>query len=190
MNTSTFPYSNKVTAASVVDADVKRTFEPDAKDRQKIADAYELNAIPALCADLILKPYRKNGLRVVGTVKATLNQTCVVSLEPFDSDLVLDIDRTFEAHSSRPRKIRDLNEEGEIEIDLESLDPPDVMMDGVLDVGAVICEELALALDSFPRKPGAEFEGGDEADAYETSPKTEVPSAFAALAALKEPNKR
>jgi len=186
MATDGFPYSYTVNASRVVDKDQKLVVEPDPAGLEAIARAYNLNAIEGLKADFTLKPYRKAGLRVVGTLDATVDQTCVVSLEPFKSRLALDVDRTFEPYSSRTRKIRDLNDEGEIEIDLESLDPPDVIEDGVLDLGAVICEELALALDPFPRKPGVSFEGGGADDA-EPDEEERKPSPFAALKALKQP---
>lgn len=191
MAKDTFPYSFKVTAAQVVDKDQTVTVRPSDQERAAIAKAYDLDGIESLAAELLLKPYRKAGLRVAGTVSAKIKQTCVVSLEPFVQDVTLDVDRTFEPHSSRPRKIRDLNEDGEIEIDLETLDPPDVMIDGVLDLGAVICEELALALDPFPRKPGVEFEGaGDDEEELDGSVEETKPSPFAALGALKEPRDR
>ncbi len=189
MATDTFPYSCKVEAGKVVDHDRKMAIEPDAPALAAIAKAYGLDAISRLQADFTLKPYRKAGLRVVGPVTAHITQTCVVSLEPFDSDLRLEVDRTFEPRSSRPRRIRDLNDDGEIEIDLETLDPPDVILDGVLDLGAVICEELALALDPFPRKPGVEFAGAGEggAEPEDEEPSTDKPSPFAALQSLKTP---
>ncbi len=186
MAKESFPFSFKVNASKVVDKDQTLTVEPDAAGLKAIAAAYDLDAINKLKADFTLKPYRKAGLRVVGPISASITQTCVVSLEPFESSLSVDVDRTFEPYSSRSRKIRDLNEDGEIEIDLESLDPPDVIEDGVLDVGAVICEELALSLDPFPRKPGVEFEGKeDEVDTPDEEPET-GPSPFAALEALKD----
>ncbi|MEP1931046.1 MAG: DUF177 domain-containing protein [Roseibium sp.] len=184
MKKETFPFSFKVTAVQVVDKDQTVLVEPDAASLEKIAKVYEVNGISALKAAFTLKPYRKSGLRVAGPITAIISQTCVASLEAFDSNLEIDVDRTFEPHSSRPRKIRDLNEEGEIEIDLESLDPPDVMIDGVLDLGAVICEELALALDLFPRKPGVEFEGGDPPDIEGDEGAKDSPSPFAALGVL------
>ncbi|WP_269582747.1 YceD family protein [Roseibium sp. Sym1] len=184
MAKETFPYSSKVNAGKVIDRDQHVTVSPDAAALTAIAEAYDLDGIRELTAEFTLKPYRKAGVRVVGPIAATVSQTCVVTLEPFDSQLKLDVDRTFEPQSSRPRKIRDLNEDGEIEIDLETLDPPDVILDGVLDLGAVICEELALSLDPFPRKPGAEFDGGDGED-LEAEEEEEKPSAFAALQALK-----
>ncbi|MCX2723292.1 YceD family protein [Roseibium salinum] len=188
MATDTFPYSFKVNAASVVDKDHKMVVEPDAAGLKAIAGTYDLDAISDLKADFRLKPYRKAGLRVVGTITADITQTCVVSLEPFDSRLRLDVDRTFEPHSSRPAKTRDLNADGEIEIDLETLDPPDVIIDGVLDLGAVICEEIALSLDPFPRKPGVEFKAGEVDDSLEEDKSEEKPSPFAVLEALKARN--
>ncbi|GAB4539213.1 MAG: DUF177 domain-containing protein [Roseibium sp.] len=192
MTDTSFPYSCKVNAARVVDKDEAIRVTPDAAALKAMAEAYDLVAIESLVADFTLRPYRKAGVRVVGPVTATVRQTCVVTLEPFDSRLEIEVDRTFEPQASRPRRTRDLNEDGEIEIDLETLDPPDVILDGVLDLGAVICEELALSLDPFPRKPGAEFEtrseGGDAdgegGDAIEQP--EDKPSPFAALQALKD----
>jgi hypothetical protein len=65
----------------------------------------------------------------------------------------------------------------EIERTLDDEDPPEPLPDGFIDLGALAVEFLALALDPFPRKPGAAF---DSADSDET------PSPFAALAALKQ----
>lgn len=186
MTADSFPYSHKINAARVVDKDERVTISPDAAALAAIARAFDLVSFSELVADFTLKPYRKEGLRVVGTVRAKLTQTCVVTLEPFDSVLELDVDRTFEPQSSRPRRIRDLNADGEIEIDLETLDPPDVILDGVLDLGGVICEELALSLDPFPRKPGVAFEGGDGEDTGQDQAEDDKPSPFQALQALKE----
>lgn len=184
MTDQTFPYAYKVNTNRVVDKDETITIVPDAAGLDAIARTYDLVSIGTLEADFTLKPYRKAGVRVVGPIRASITQTCVVTLEPFESDVTLDVDRTFEPATSKPRKIRDLNDEGEIEIDLESLDPPDLVVDGVLDLGAVICEELALSLDPFPRRPGVEFEGGSAEAEVQEDAETE-PSPFAALEALK-----
>jgi uncharacterized metal-binding protein YceD (DUF177 family) len=189
MAKESFPYSFKVNASKVVDKDLAMIVDPAATELKAIAEFYDINSVESLKADFILKPYRKAGLRVVGPLRVAMTRTCVVSLEPFESVLKLDVDRTFEPRSSRPRKIKDLNEDGEIEIDLETLDPPDVILDGVLDLGAVICEELALSLDPFPRKPGIEFESSDEEVAEAAEEAETKPSPFAALQALKAQSK-
>ncbi|WP_299471739.1 DUF177 domain-containing protein [uncultured Roseibium sp.] len=185
MATGAFPYSHSVKANRVVDKDETIVVEPGGKQQQEIAEAYDLLEIKGFKARFTLKPYRKEGVRVVGTISAAIVQTCVVSLEPFESSLLLEVDRTFEPVSSRPARIRDLNEDGEIEIDLESLDPPDVLVDGVLDLGALICEELALSLDPFPRRPGVEFEGSGEENSAVEEEAEKKPSPFAALEGLK-----
>lgn len=185
MATETFPFSYAVNANRVVDKDEALEIEPDAESLRAIASAYDILDIRGLKAEFTLKPYRKEGMRVVGSIDAELSQTCCVSLEAFDSSLSIKVDRTFEPVSSKPRRIRDLNDEGEIEIDLESLDPPDVIIDGVLDLGALICEELALSLDTFPRKPGVEFERGDELEETAQEETEKRPSPFAALETLK-----
>jgi hypothetical protein len=67
--------------------------------------------------------------------------------------------------------------DGEIELDLEADDPPDVLDGDVLDLGAYLVEHLALEIDPFPRKPGVAFEAPAEPAA---------PSPFDALKRLKE----
>jgi uncharacterized metal-binding protein YceD (DUF177 family) len=183
MTSETFPYSHKIAGDRLGNEERHVVLEPSAAECARIAKTYEVDGVEGLTADLVLKPWHKAGLRVKGTISARLHRTCVVTLEPFVQELSDDIDRTFEPVSSRPRRPRDINEDGEIEIDLETLDPPDVMIDGVLDLGGVVCEQLALNIDPFPRKPGAEFEtmAVDEEDADEPAP-----SPFAALAKLKE----
>ncbi|WP_289033552.1 DUF177 domain-containing protein [uncultured Roseibium sp.] len=183
MATETYPYSHKIAGDRLGNEERQVVLEPNEGERQRIAKAYELDGIETLTADLRLKPWRKAGVRVTGTVKGKLQRTCVVTLEPFVEELFDEIDRTFEPVSSRPKRPRDLNDDGEIEIELETLDPPDVMIDGVLDLGAVVCEQLALNVDAFPRKPGAEFEAVETDETEEDEP---APSPFAALAKLKD----
>lgn len=186
MTSDTFPFSHKVHADRLGDQEKTIVIEPDRAALERIAKAYGCLKIDKLRADLTLKPWRKAGVRVTGEISALLEQECVVTLEPFEQQLRETVDRTYEPVSSRPRRARDLNEEGEIEIDLETLDPPDVMIDGVIDLGALICEQLALVIDPFPRKPGVEFvpETVEEAEEPE-----ERPSPFAALAKLKQEQK-
>ena len=182
MSRSQFPFSQIVLADRLGDSEMQVLVQPNADELKKIAEAYDLTGISNLTAQLTLKPWRKSGVRVVGKLDAKLEQTCVVTLEEFEQEFQDDIDSTFEAVSSRPRKTKDLNEDGEIEIELETLDPPDVMIDGKIDLGALVCEQLALNLDPFPRKPGAEFQAvvEDDSEGDESEP-----SAFAALAKLK-----
>jgi len=61
--------------------------------------------------------------------------------------------------------------------DADERDPADVIKGGVVDLGALVAEFLALGVDPYPRRPGAVFAPPSAADA--------TSSPFAALAKLK-----
>ena len=104
-----------------------------------------------------------------------VEQICSVSLESFEQPLKGEIDlRVVPAGSPH---VPD-SDGGEVEYDPEAPDPPDVLEGSVIDVAAYAIEHLALELDPFPRKPGAEFD-------YQP-PEAEM-SPFAVLKALKDP---
>jgi hypothetical protein len=131
-----------------------------------------------------------NGLRVTGRVSATVEQTCVVTLEPVENEVDEPIDVVFAppaAVSAAARKDlvhdKDLVEEMAADAaqgfgDAASGEPPEVLSaDGIADVGAIAAEFLLLGIDPYPRKPGAEFRPPAEQGA--------TISPFAALAKLK-----
>ena len=60
-------------------------------------------------------------------------------------------------------------------------EPPDPIFNGQIDLGVLASEQLALALDPYPRKEGVEF----AADLVQVDDIAEV-SPFAALAKLKK----
>jgi hypothetical protein len=64
-----------------------------------------------------------------------------------------------------------------VERSLEDEDPPEPLDSGHIDLAALAVEFLALALDPFPRKPGAVFADAPDVET-EGGP-------FAALSALK-----
>ena len=70
---------------------------------------------------------------------------------------------------------------GEIELDLEAPDPPDVLGGEEIDLAAYLVEHLALEIDPFPRKPDVEFD-------YEPEVREESP--FAVLKTLKDDDAR
>jgi hypothetical protein len=63
-----------------------------------------------------------------------------------------------------------------------ALDWPEAVADGKIDLGPVIYEALATALDPYPKKAGASFEWSQDA---RESPEPKESGPFAALAALK-----
>lgn len=137
------------------------------------------NAIPAvhaLRAGLSAQRWRGDGLKIDGELRASVRQICVATLEEFDSELVEPIHMRFAPPPDEaPRSRRRHEEPAEITLDE---DPPDPLIGGAVDLGAVISEFLTLALDPYPRKPGAHFVEPSGEGAQIISP-------FAALGRLK-----
>ncbi len=141
------PYSESV-RINEIGASLERTLEPDGAMRGRIARALDLASLDGFTATLAIKPARV-GWTLSGRVVADAVQTCGITLEP----LPVTIDERFSV---------DLVEAAEpvageeVEVSLDD-DAPDVIEDGKIDLGQYAVEQLALTLDPFPRKPGAEF---------------------------------
>ncbi len=137
-----------------------RELEADEAARARLARALDLVGIERLQARLAVSGWF-DGLQIEGRWSARIVQTCGVSLEAFDTELSGDLFvRVVPAGS--PHAAVDAgdgdDEPGELVFDLEADDPPDVLESDAADLGAYVIEHLALAIDPFPRKPGAAFE--------------------------------
>ena len=73
------------------------TFEIEAnpEERVALAQAFKLPSIESLRATLTVKRAARGGARVRGTVHGELNQTCVVSLDPFPAKVEEEVDVRF-----------------------------------------------------------------------------------------------
>jgi hypothetical protein len=147
--------------------------EPDEAVRANVAKVLEAEAVPALTADVRLGPWM-DGVEMSARLKATVTRTCGVTLDPFDETVDERFVLRFVPAGSPNAPPEPTGEEQEI--DLEADDPPDVVAGDSIDIGAYLVEQLALALDPFPRKPDAVFEPPAADPSF---------SPFAALAALK-----
>ena len=146
MTLPALPYSEPVRLHQVPGG-AKRTLEPDAATRARIVKALDLASLDAFSAEMELAP-SPAGWRLSGRVRASLAQTCGITLEP----LPLEIDAPFVL--SLAEAVEEDSDEIIITLDDES---PDLIENGQIDLGQYAVEQLALRLDPFPRKPGAEF---------------------------------
>ena len=132
-------------------------------------------------ASLDVTPERGGRFHVVGRVRARIGQTCVVTLEEIENDIDEPVDLVFVPPEQMPQMAA-LIDEAE-DSDEEIPDPPEPIENGLIDLGRVATDALFLAVDPYPRKPGAVFE-----PVVETADPEDHP--FAALKALKaEPKK-
>ncbi|MBV9077245.1 MAG: DUF177 domain-containing protein [Methylobacteriaceae bacterium] len=152
------PFSRPVAVNRLPDDGTEVTVTANEEERRDLAMDFGLPAIGRLEGRFRLRPTR-TGVQVAGTVTAEVTQTCVVTLEPFDSILTEEVEVEFtEPSRTSPR--------GEPAPELEAdLDIPDEIVDGRVDLGAVTSEFLALGLDPYPRKPGVSFAFEDDPEA-------------------------
>jgi uncharacterized metal-binding protein YceD (DUF177 family) len=132
-----------------------------------LARRMKLPAVLSLTCRFHLEQDLAETLTVRGHLVAQVMQTCVISLDDFPTA----VEECFAVRC--------------VAAGTETDDPdPDALdeiayVDGIVDLGEAAAEQLALALDPYPRAPGVELpEGEFEAE----------PPPLAALAALKRRN--
>jgi hypothetical protein len=147
-------------------------------EMQAIARMLDLVALDRLTLAYRFNQIDGGRLRMTGTLRAKATQSCVVSLDPVETALDLPVEVEF-----WPAALVDEFKRGAEDCGSHGVpDWPESVVDGKIDLGQVIYETLATALDPYPKKAGASFEWSqDPAE----RPETEKSGPFAALAALK-----
>ncbi len=147
----------------------------DEKERAALAAAHGLEAVNAFAAEFLITPWKKDGIRVRGRIDAEIVQSCIVTLEPLTNSIAEDVDTIFVPENSRLARI-ELDESGEMLLDAEGADIPEVFVGDRIDVGAIAEEFFDLAIDPYPRKPGLPDEsepkvfGDDDGEEKPVSP--------------------
>jgi len=175
------PWRVPVAVAQIPDTGLHRDLDADQATRIAVADIGGLRAVLSVKASFDVTPKSGGRFHVTGHVRARVGQTCVVTLEEMESEIDEPIDLIFAPPEQIPQMaaLVDEVEEG----DEETPDPPEPIENGMIDLGRVATDALYLAVDPYPRKPGAVFEPVVEVADPEDHP-------FAALKALKaEPKK-
>jgi uncharacterized metal-binding protein YceD (DUF177 family) len=168
-------WSRKVSVEDVPETGLHVDLDADEATRAALAQAAGLRDLPRLEASLDLSPHGRGGLRVDGEMSATVGQTCVVSLEPIETEIREPIELVFTPSAGGSLA----DESGEATMRFGDAEPPEALVGGEIDLAALVTEFLMLGIDPYPRKEGAEFDApqpqGDPAG-----------HPFAALAALKK----
>jgi uncharacterized metal-binding protein YceD (DUF177 family) len=131
-----------------------------------IATRLLLPVVERLHCSFRLKRLEDSVIEASATLAAGVTQTCVVTLDEFKQMI------------SEEFTVRFVPEGSETE-DYDPDSPDQIPYPaGVIDIGEAAIEQLALALDPYPRRPGL----GEPAEEV-----PETPNKFAALAALRRP---
>ena len=169
------PWRGLVNVAQIPDTGLHRDIEADVAARKAMADIAGVREISSVRASFDLTPDRRGRVHVVGTVQARIGQTCVVTLDPIDNEIDETVDLMFVPEEQIPQHAR--LADGALESEAEMADAPEPIVDGVIDLGRLATDVLFLAIDPYPRKPGALFEP-------EVAPADPEDHPFAALKAL------
>lgn len=128
--------------------------EAEPEELRRLAERMRLPGIAELRCRFRLRRIGDETVEALGTLHARVTQVCVVTLDEFEDTVEEDFTIRF------------------VPDGMEDADPePDAVDElayagGAVDLGEAAAEQLALALDPYPRKPGVELpEEAPEPDA-------------------------
>ena len=178
-------FSRIVKTDELVKGKEKVTVEATENERAELAKRFELISIDSLRAELEVKTASNGEVTVRGPMAARIVQSCVATLEPVPEQIEDTIEVLFSPHVSEedmPSNPDDLEDLSEAEL-MALLEQPEPLVDGKIDLGEVVAQFLAVAMDPYPRKDGAEMPDSVQS---EEEAEADKPNPFAQLAGLKE----
>jgi uncharacterized metal-binding protein YceD (DUF177 family) len=150
-------FSRLIELATLPAGGIEREIEAEPAEREALARRFDLVALVALRAGIQIIPIRSGaatGAQVTGSLTARVTQTCVVSLDPFETEVT----ESFRLDLLPSDVLDDAGEAG-----LYHDDEVEPLEGDVLDIGELVAQYLSLALDPHPRRPGISFETAGEA---------------------------
>ena len=118
-----------------------------AEERAALAARFDLLALHGLSAELQLMPGLEGVVHVTGRLTAELEQACGITLAPVRQSIAEAVAWRLLPEGMEPS-------DGEDE-------PDDIETEqGVADLGEALAQQLSLAIDPYPRAPGAEMPQG------------------------------
>jgi uncharacterized metal-binding protein YceD (DUF177 family) len=170
------PWRVPVMVAQIPDTGLHRDIEANPVERHAMAEVAGLREILSANASLDVTPKGAGRFHVTGHIRARIGQICVVTLDPIENDINEAIDLIF-APSEQIPDLADLVDAA-AESDVEVPDPPEPIVNGVIDLGRLATDALLLAIDPYPRRRDAVFQPPVETVDPDAHP-------FAALKVLK-----
>lgn len=163
------PFSHPLRVADIPPDGRTVAIESNGTQRQSLARLLDIPGISSLRAEFDISADRRGRVAVRGRVHAEVTRICVVTLEEIPETIDEQVATVFFPGLE--------SETDEIVVDpqRDDLEPYE---GGIIDLGVLAAEHLALGLDPYPRRPDVAFEGREEMSDAEASP-------FAALSALR-----
>ena len=131
---------------------MERRINANPEERAALAKRFGLLGIDRLEAVFTLKRAGGGVIHVRGEIEAEVTQACVITLAPVPAKVADSFSADFADEDDRRRATA-----GETEVDFEADDPPEPIRNGHIDLGELAAEHLSLALDPYPKAPGAQI---------------------------------
>lgn len=163
-----------IKARTVGNSGLVGTIDASEADLIALAQALDLIACDRLAVTYRVKPIGRDRFKASGRIEADLVHPCIVTLEPVPEEIREDYSVEFWPSEELGEELP----EGEINLEAEE---PERMEHGEIALGRLVYELIAVAMNPFPRSPGAD---AAEAELLRGQPKPESP--FAALKKLKK----
>ena len=144
-------FTRLVALRDIGERPVTRQIEAKPQEREALARRFGLLSLGSLSADLTLS-WRSGEVIVEGELRAEAVQRCVVSLAEVPARVQSGFTLVFREQAdagARP--------EEEVDPEIEEEMPEPIGPEGI-DLGEAVAQQLALALDPYPRHPDAELE--------------------------------
>lgn len=141
--------------------------EADAEQRAALAGEHGLLSVEAYRAELLVTPWKRNGVKVSGRIEADITQACVVTLDPVPAHVDEAVEGLFLPEDSKLGR-EGFEGGGEILIDADGPDSPETFAGDTIDVGALAEQFFGLAIDPYPRKQGASLPSGGDSEPAES----------------------
>jgi uncharacterized metal-binding protein YceD (DUF177 family) len=157
---------------------ITHTVESTAAERAALAVRFGAIGIESLRAEVSVYPEQGRACwQVEGRVLGQVVQQCVVTLNPVRTQSDFTFERRY-VTDTRGGAGEEPWHEGNGVLTLDQDDAPELLTGGIIDLGEIVAEEFALALDPFPRAAGVVFDGYST----EAEDQNAATNAFAVLA--------
>ncbi len=149
------------------EAGFETTIALDPDDRARLAQWADVVGVNRFEGHVSLRRISPTRFAYTGSLKADITQTCTVTLAPVFSSIVLDFTRTLHVvpHAKAP-----IDFSSELSPAAGDGEVPEEIKDTRYDLAAPLLEEFSLAIDPYPRVPGAIFEAPEEPGDIPESP--------------------